>query len=72
MINIDPYIQKIEWFKEWIESDFFTSSIYFPEVMKTWGGFIYDGDTGKTWTIKNFDDYCAYKQSLNEKHPRTT
>lgn len=74
MINIDPFLQRLEWLKEWMNTMIDHSpSVYYPgKHPRSMCGFgiahpIRDSIgriTGyRKFGIHNFEQYCTYKQS---------
>lgn len=64
MIDISPYIERLNWLKEWMSSDLFISLILFPKECEIWGCGILDTESGKFYKITNFEQFCIYKKSL--------
>jgi hypothetical protein len=61
MINIDPYIQRLEWLKEWI-SLFVDAECKLPASAPGKARILRGSMT--VMAIFSFDEYCAYKQFL--------
>lgn len=63
MINIDPYIQRLEWLKEWIAIKIDRNMTH-TLIISTWErtGMLINITDRKDYTT--FESYCKYKQSL--------
>jgi hypothetical protein len=60
MINIDPYIQKLEWLKWWMSLAIDVNALSIEFGMPN----ILSSTTKDDFPIGTFEQYCNYKQSL--------
>ncbi len=66
MINVDPFLEKLEWLKEWV--GLWLNRAMTDAVLIRWeedANFIVHPNTCRV--LISFEDYCNYKQSI-QKH----